>query len=209
MTHFVTLVVVDGATHSEDLEPAVAKLLEPFDEELVVEQYVAKTRQELIAEARQLITSFSAEEGTRKHLAATSKEFAEALDNLDDDDAMHAYALREWDADDIDESGALLSTRNPQAKWDWWVIGGRWNNFLKNSKDDRGANSVRREDLAETPSAFACLTKDGQWHEQAQAGWWGITSANEMTEAEWKIKLAELIAQTRPMDWIVAVDLHY
>ena len=43
--------------------------------------------------------------------------------------------LLKWFADDtadIDDSGVAfhMSTYNPDSKWDWWVIGGRWAGML-------------------------------------------------------------------------------
>ena len=36
-----------------------------------------------------------------------------------------------FDEDMIKQNGDLLSTYNPNSKWDWYTIGGRWNNYSK------------------------------------------------------------------------------
>lgn len=43
------------------------------------------------------------------------------------DEHRYGYAL-------VDENGEItkvIRRTNPNAKWDWWVLGGRWRNFLK------------------------------------------------------------------------------
>ena len=51
-----------------------------------------------------------------------------------------------------DRQGNLYSTSNPNAKWDWWVIGGRWSNFLK-LKSGGFANSARVRNIDFTPQS--------------------------------------------------------
>lgn len=48
------------------------------------------------------------------------------------DDAIRA-ALTDYyelSADKDDEGWFYLSTYNPDSKWDWWVVGGRWGNYF-------------------------------------------------------------------------------
>lgn len=52
--------------------------------------------------------------------------------------------LTEWVADDDSDGGGYH--RNPNAKWDWWVVGGRWPNRLA-TIDGTFTNSCRRSDL--------------------------------------------------------------
>jgi hypothetical protein len=58
---------------------------------------------------------------------------------------------------------------NPDAKWDWYVIGGRWDGWALNKQSERediadnmafaGEIAVREE------MPFAIITPDGTWHE--------------------------------------------
>ena len=45
-----------------------------------------------------------------------------------------------------DKKGNIYSTANPDAKWDWYVEGGRWENFLK-LKDGTRATSAKLRDV--------------------------------------------------------------
>lgn len=53
----------------------------------------------------------------------------------DDDAAVAAFLNKEWDDDEpyeVDEKGLYRwSTYNPQSKWDWYELGGRWTGHLK------------------------------------------------------------------------------
>lgn len=42
-----------------------------------------------------------------------------------------------------DEKGSYkLSTWNPQGYWDWWVIGGRWNNYWETTAEDMPVKDI-------------------------------------------------------------------
>ena len=47
------------------------------------------------------------------------------------DDECYEDIKRSFDEDMIEPNGDLLSIYNPNSKWDWYTIGGRWNNYLK------------------------------------------------------------------------------
>lgn len=49
-----------------------------------------------------------------------------------------------------DKEGNLYSTANPDAKWDWWEEGGRWEKFLL-LKDGTRANSAKLKDIDFSP----------------------------------------------------------
>ena len=45
-----------------------------------------------------------------------------------------------------DKKGNIYSTANPDAKWDYWIKGGRWGGFLR-LKDGTRANSAKIKDV--------------------------------------------------------------
>ncbi len=69
---------------------------------------------------------------------------------------------------DCKGSGTVKSTYNPRARWDWWVIGGRY------------------EDIKPGENTFALLTPDEGWQERATLGWFGTSRDAKMTQGEWK-----------------------
>lgn len=96
---------------------SVEKLLAPYDEEIEYAPYLRFTRQEAIAHAR--------------------KDYPYMADKSDDEcfELMAGWYI-------LGKDGNLYTTYNPNAKWDWWEIGGGWHNFLR-LKDGTFADSAR------------------------------------------------------------------
>ena len=98
---------------------------------------------------------------------------------------------------------------NPHAKWDWYVVGGRWDRDI-HLKDGSTANvaAVKDVDLEADLDAWAVITPDGEWHEKGKMGWWGLSDATAESKARFKGFLAEIVKNAAP-DFIMAVvDCH-
>lgn len=104
---------------------SVDELLAPYDEEIKYAPYLKFSKQEAIDYVR--------------------KKYREMLDKSDQEcwNLIAGWYIS-------DRQGNLYSNSNPNAKWDWWVIGGRWNNLLK-LKDGGFTNSARVKDIDFTP----------------------------------------------------------
>lgn len=92
---------------------------------------------------------------------------------------------------------------NPNAHWDWWRIGGRWDGVVATGEhapsDDGGFNFDGSHETLELNSApvervladlehrlpFAIVTPSGDWHERGAMGWWGIV-ADEKPGDTWR-----------------------
>lgn len=57
-------------------------------------------------------------------------------------------------------------------------------------------------------TAWTVLTADGQWCENGEMGWWGISSGETMTEEEWHKKTSEMLAALPEDHFITIVDCH-
>ena len=110
--------------HNED--QSVDELLAPYDEGIKYAPYLKFSKQDAINYVRE--------------------KYREMLDK-NDDDCWNLIAS--WYIPD--RKGNLYSTSNPNAKWDWWVIGGRWSNLLK-LKNGVFADSARVRDIDFTPN---------------------------------------------------------
>lgn len=75
--------------------------LDPYYQDLAVDTYVSITKAELIEYHRDSINNYHSTDD-------------EIYDDLVDEDTMY------------DDEGNELSTCNPDCKWDWWSLGGRW-----------------------------------------------------------------------------------
>lgn len=71
-----------------------------------------------------------------------------------DEEQLHASALRWEDEDDITPEGGVHSTRNPNAKWDWYQIGGRWPNYWRILEAPMGDSAVSLPHLTEASWGF-------------------------------------------------------
>lgn len=158
------------------------------------------------------------------HLEYLKNEFLEKFNSImKDDDAAWKEATR-WEEPVHVQDDGIYSTYNPKSKWDWWVIGGRWSGRVFNAvpvgteqdfftKEDftvygKGQDVLRRLDLSEGPkSTFAVLTKDGEWKERGNMGWWGMV-ADEKEQDDWDKEYKEILNSIPAEDWIVLVDVH-
>lgn len=109
---------------------------------------------------------------------------------------------------ECDGSGVRVSTSNPLAKWDWWVIGGRWDGWIFAEREpapddachtpENNACPVRDIPLDEVDGMpFAVITPDGHWHD----------AENDAPADEWHRHVKDL-AGRYPDHLAVAVDCH-
>ena len=138
-----------------------------------------------------------------------------------------------------DENGvwAEYSTYNPDSKWDWYTVGGRWRNSIK-TKEGELVDACFLSEIDFTPfteedyedsvdwvgrpckslkegmewhytknDAPFCIILDGVWYEKGKMGWWGITS-DEKDKEVWDKEVAKLL-ETLPQDsYVYNVDFH-
>lgn len=108
----------------------------------------------------------------------------------------------------FNEEGLPISTNNPDSKWDWYVIGGRWNGWINDLDADTDrpqANiALTEEAIARHKTPHALITPDGVWHERGRMGWFGAL----ITEvADWEQKARSILA-SYPGHRIVILDAH-
>ncbi len=105
--------------HEED--QSVDELLAPYDEEVKYAPYLKFSKQEAVDYVR--------------------KNYREMFDKSDYECWNF---IASWYI--ADRKGNLYSTSNPNGKWDYWVIGGRWDKLLK-IKDGEVTNTARVKDV--------------------------------------------------------------
>mgnify|MGYP001311871751 CR=1 FL=1 len=131
-----------------------------------------------------------------KEREAFEKEFIASHPELDGPDP---------ECDSCEGTGERETTYNPDSKWDWFVVGGRWDGLL------HGKNIVRAiqvKDMLEVDpkfGTFACLTKDGEWVEKGEMGWFAhVANKNEKFSESFK----EIITNLDDDDICALVDCH-
>lgn len=132
MSHFTVAVI-----HNKNQN--IENLLEPYNENLDVEPYIGRTKAEMIEQGYK----------TKKYIEENK---GECLDSWED-----KYLKAETDEDiwqveknetcyTYNENGDELTTYNPDSKWDWWVVGGRWSGEIT-TKDGKEVNSAKIADI--------------------------------------------------------------
>jgi len=156
MTHYTVLVI------GEDPE----EQLKPFDENLEMERYVRDTKEQLIAKGKKEMQrekegnyadylkdpkKYTEEcKNNERHLKYISEEFPKKLKWTDEE--IYQDQIQFVDKENIGEDGEVYSTYNPNSKWDWYQLGGRWTGAFKlkaNAEGVQGEEGIMTEPAEE------------------------------------------------------------
>lgn len=131
--HYSVAVVFDNINN---IDNEVTKLLSPYDENLQVTPYIEMTVSEIISHAKRLKETAIKEKYDSKFLTCET------------DNEFYQKFIEDYEDKFIDESGNLLTTYNPNSKWDWWSFGGRFvnDNYIA-LKDGSYTNVARLGDI--------------------------------------------------------------
>ena len=136
MSHYSVLVITPKKPTMTDIEDKLA----PFDENIRVAQYIQHTKEELIENTKQ--KALEMKEKYEKHKANPEdtyfneeyylKKYPPILELIENNDDVGLYleAIEYYEEEDLDKYGNVLSTYNPNSKWDWYQIGGRFSGLF-------------------------------------------------------------------------------
>lgn len=159
MSHYTVLVLVEGTQKVTDLESVVGDKLTPF-----IEQYTTDADEhfEWQDETDEYLEKFQKESSTMCELPdgeiVAAKWSGSGYEpglggRLIEVPHNERYATFAEFMDDYCGYGLIPGTSdrygyrfNPNAKWDWWVIGGRWEGLLKTTAGEN-VNYCRRKHL--------------------------------------------------------------
>ena len=116
-----------------------------------------------------------------------------------------------FEDDDFDfdeETGRCGYWQNPNARWDWYVIGGRWGGQLRLKGGGVGNVAKVSDVVADGLRTHAVVTPDGKWHEVGRMGWFGVSSETDEEADDWIRRFAERFIAPYPDYTIVIVDCH-
>lgn len=132
------------------------------------------------------------------------------------------YGKANADCEECNGTGIDMSTYNPQSKWDWYRVGGRFdgamtdnrqqseNGFNFDAKHETLANnSVPVAELAQAAEPFipyALVTPDGEWIERGSMGWWGMSSGDK-DRSVWDAQVKAIYEKYGEFD-AVLLDCH-
>ena len=132
------------------------------------------------------------------------------------------------------EKGDFGYFANPNSKWDWYEMGGRWRGYFKPKPGRSGVvgkmSSFDKKDMRIWPegvdqaykgyidfeamfkerpndiATFAVLM-DGKWYEKGEMGWWGMVR-NEKADEDWNNEFRMLIDSIPDDLLLTVVDCH-
>lgn len=234
---------------SAELAEYLSRALARFDENREVERWTPKA--DVIAEGRRSIESYrdsyyaeylrlgdaayraSRQHANEAHFHHISVEFPKRLEWSDEE--VYAHEINDWDT--VRDDGARLDADNPDARWDWWTIGGRWEEEFRNRQGETIATALTslRKALADLdagksrrpaptdgrpledperrlewwfPRGLVIESEDTfEWIAQGSEGWFGMTT-DDMSEADW-IRTLITAAETLDEDSrLVYIDFH-
>lgn len=122
MSHFTVAVITEKI---ENLE----KMLEPYNENIEVEPYISRTKEQIINSAKEKKVKILKNKEEGKTISEWEYKYVDATTDEE------LYKIETDTYSEYDKDGNELSRYNPNSKWDWYQIGGRWNNLLL-VKDD-------------------------------------------------------------------------
>ena len=190
MSHFKVMVI------GENPETQLA----PFNQNLEVPRYVKYTKEELVAKGREEISKYYPE---RKW---TDKE-------------IYMNEVFGYEPEDIGNNGEIYSTYNPNSKWDWYSLGGRWSGSIKLKEgkqgecgrsgifgNEVGIDRALKGDIANFDELMPfAVVKDGKWYEKGEMGYWAIVF-NE--DKDWNSKFLKLVENLSDDTLISMYDCH-
>ena len=102
---------------------------------------------------------------------------------------------------------------NPNAKWDWYSEGGRWEGYLTNKEGNKtNVESLTEVDWDKTNIPFCFVSAEGEWIERGEMGWFAMVSNEKKGEdwdAEFKSYVQSLLAEPdADKIEVYAIDYH-
>lgn len=217
MSHFS--VYVFTTEKGKDVE----ELLAPYDEDIDVAPYVAFTREEAIADERKSLENYKNSWFYQEYLKdpkayeekhKDNPEHLEYLRNFQNmfdtitDEELYQKKKDYYEDDMVTPKGDLLSTYNPNSKWDWYSIGGRWSGTLVNKEGDTVSEAnVSDIDWNNTQIPFAYVEPNGVWKERGEMGWFACVS-NEKDENVWNEEFNNFLKSLPDDAYVTVVDCH-
>lgn len=208
MSHFCGIVFIE-ATSANDAESQLSSILSPYDEELTVDPYIYRTKKELIESIKKEVEGckqFIQENSTSENIFTVERliSYQNKLmkwNNFETEEDCINYAQTMYV---LDEDGNELSTYNPNSKWDWYVVGGRWDGDILHA-GDYDTNNAPKEALTKVGTPYCFVDLDGNWHEKGSMGWWGISYDEK---DNWESEFRSYLDSVPDNTYLVLVDFH-
>jgi hypothetical protein len=187
----------------------IEELLTPYDENIEMKPYIAHYRRDA-EKLRKKELRYYKEILDRKDEGFNLEKIAEHYKYLQQI-SVGQYYDQHFEGRKRDKNGNILSTYNPNSKWDWWQIGGRYAGWLLDLSPQKAIalkDNICSVEYAmkEKKIPFVFILPDGKWLEQGKMGWWAMVTG-EMPEKAWE-KLVLNSYKKYPGYMVVQIDCH-
>lgn len=223
MSHFAVLVITPNGTEAEAedlLAPYSENLkVEPYDKACWCVGMNArksvrhKVEQEMpIEKAR---TKFNEREDVKRifaeSTAAGNYGFSQEIDDLWDVEFVRPFEAREAElldahpgkdaadpeCDECNGTGIENTTYNPNSKWDWYSLGGRWiEEFLEFQGEPVSKFIGAKNEDGSPKRTFVVITPDGRWLEKGRMLFFAVVS-DKKDPQEWEVLYTETLEKYR------------
>ena len=123
MSHYTVSVVIPKTVTENCIKRYIDEKMEPFSEHLEVDPYIGCTVEEMLERYNNY------KERNKGDIIESFEEYS-----------------KDYCGAGNDEYGNALTTYNPQSKWDWYEIGGRWSGIIE-TKESKEVNYARIKDI--------------------------------------------------------------
>ena len=221
MSHFCVLVLSPNKVDLRLAETFIKTQLAPYDENIKVPEYDRKCSCSEYR-VRKEATDYA---NSKIDINTLRVEFEQKVKQLGVGELLWSEFTSEWfnirenfekqhplygksnpECVECKGTGIYKSTYNPNSKWDWYQIGGRYTGLISNRKavnsDIVSLSSIKK--FGDDKIPYALVTPDKAWHQKGTMGWWGI-STNE--DKNWK-EVARTLLEKYKDCYAIVVDCH-
>jgi len=181
MSHFNCLVIRKEGQN-------IAELMAPYSENLKVKPYIRETKDECYK--KYLQAQSDARKKPDSFFGKKQNEEANVIGM-----SFERFKKWYWGEDRIwDKEGNLITTSNPNGRWDYFNVGRLWEDFLLR-KDGTGCDSclITEVDWKKPIITYAVVTPDGKWHSQGRMGWFGMGDETKEQKRNWELNFYDRI----------------
>jgi hypothetical protein len=205
MTHFTVGIIVPQDV--PDVEGFITCVMEPYREHSDAEPHVCYSLEQAAADIANTIHRLELiiERNEPSYDIAKCRENVEKLRRMT---PQEKFDERLRFQEQFNDEGEPISTYNPDSKWDWYVIGGRWDGWINDKDTSRESvpdnTATTEQAIARDKIPHAIVSPDGEWLEHGQMGWFAsLLTENENWHSDAKVILARY-----PGHRFVIVDAH-
>ncbi len=191
---------------------ALSVALSKFDENLEVETYIKREKEELLKECDEYLLREDADDRLKGMLTGTTEV-----------DKIAIWCQFWYGSTRVDDNCNLLSNYNPYSLWDWYDVGGRWDGIFKSytTADDEfqfveefGKNFapvgwyINELEKGKELRLFGIINSDSEYISNSTMGYWGISYDEQLEEDDWHKKYISILKEHPDDYYIIAVDFH-